>query len=165
LKDYYKDAIQIRPDDVGFALNNFAEKPRGGRIDFVPHYYTTELDNTDYISRNLIGIVSEYARMAENYRVKREHQADFMLIDEILKGRDVLTKEGDVKKEGQNTNLYKKYGSMLNMRLYGRFYNAPEWNFGIFKMRAPVKIWKNAIEYATKLGLGWSRNSIVKSFF
>lgn len=165
LKDYYKDAMQIRPDDVGFALNNFAEKPRGGRIDFVPHYYTTELDNTDYISRNLIGIVSEYARMAENYRVKREHQADFMLIDEILKGRDVLTKEGDVKKEGQNTNLYKKYGSMLNMRLYGRFYNAPEWNFGIFKMRAPVKIWKNAIEYATKLGLGWSRNSIVKSFF
>lgn len=165
LKDYYKDAVQIRPDDVGFALNNFAEKPRGGRIDFVPHYYTTELDNTDYISRNLIGIVSEYARMAENYRVKREHQADFMIIDEILKGRDVLTKEGDVKKEGQNTNLYKKYGSMLNMRLYGRFYNAPEWNFGLFKMRAPVKIWKNAIEYATKLGLGWSRNSIVKSFF
>lgn len=165
LKDYYKDAMQIRPDDVGFALNNFAEKPRGGRIDFVPHYYTTELDNTDYISRNLIGIVSEYARMAENYRVKREHQADFMLIDEILKDRDVLTKEGDVKKEGQNTNLYKKYGSMLNMRLYGRFYNAPEWNFGIFKMRAPVKIWKNAIEYATKLGLGWSRNSIIKSFF
>lgn len=166
LWDYSGDAITIRPDDPGFALDNFASKPGGGQIDFIPTYYIKSLDNPEYISRNLLGIVAEYARMAENYIIKREHQGDFMIIDEALAGRDVIGKNGTVAKNaGNNTRKYKKYNEMLNMRLYGRMFKEFNINVGFAKFKFPIKLWKNMIEYATKLGLGWNRNSIVKSFF
>ena len=164
--NYNVDAMTIRPDDPGYALDNFSAKPGGGQIDFIPTYYVRQLDNTDYISRNLLGMVAEYARMAENYRIKREHQGDFMVIDEMLAGRDVVGKNGLVaKRAGSETKTYKKYHEMLNMRLYGRMFKEFTVNWGFVKFKFPVKAWQNMISYATKLGLAWNRNSIVKSFF
>lgn len=167
LWDYNADAITIRPDDPGYALDNFSSKPGGGQIDFIPTYYVKKLDNPEYISRNLIGIVAEYARMAENYRVKKEHQGDFMIIDEALAGRDVVGKKGErVSKGGKNTKLYERYHEMLNMRLYGRMNKELIWDTKIkgITLKFPAKLWHGMISYGTKLGLGHNRNSIVKSF-
>lgn len=167
LWDYNVDAITIRPDDPGYALDNFASKPGGGQIDFIPTYYIKKLDNPEYISRNLLGIVAEYARMAENYKVKKEHQGDFMIIDEALAGRDIKLKDGStIKQGGKNTKLYKRYHEMLNMRLYGRMNKELIWDLKIkdWKIKFPAKLWHGMISYSTKLGLGHNRNSIVKSF-
>lgn len=166
LWDYSADAITIRPDDPGYALDNFSAKPGGGQIDFIPTYYVRDLDNPEYISRNLLGIIAEYARMAENYRVKQERQGEFMVIDEALAGRDVVGKNGTVVKQGgRDTRKYKKYHELLNMQLYGRMFKEIVWDLGFFRFKFPIKLWKNTISYATLLGLSWNRNSIVKSFW
>ena len=164
--DYNGDAITIRPDDPGYALDNFSAKPGGGQIDFIPTYYVKKLDNPEYISRNLIGLVAEYARMAENYRVKKEHQGDFMVIDEALAGRDVIGKDGTaINNAGKEIKSYKKYHEMLNMHLYGRMHKELIIDLGFFKFKIPAKLWHGFISYSTKLGLGHNRNSIIKSFF
>jgi hypothetical protein len=38
------------------------------------------LENPENISRNLIGLLSEYSRMAENYRLKNEYASQFDII-------------------------------------------------------------------------------------
>lgn len=165
---YADDRTSIRKDDEQYALDNFTQRADGTKLDFVPTPYLKRLEHPDTISTNIVGIVAEYARMAENFRLKNQHKGDFMIIEELLKSR-IYKKVDEAANtvdniSGEKTVKYAKYHEFLDMQLYGRF-KTPIANKRGKKWERITKSSHIAKSWATALNLGWNILSITKSFF
>lgn len=168
IKAFSLDNVIAKQDDAEYSLDNFTQKPDGSQLQFVPTHYIKALDNPEHISRNLIGMLVEYSRMAENYRLKNEKQADFELIKNQIAKRDFtkfnFTTRSKQDITGDKSNLYHRYQDLLDMNLYGQYKRPVTVNILGYNVSI-TKILDNIRAYATASNLGNNFPAITKALF
>lgn len=168
IKSFALDNIIAKQDDAEYSLDNFTQKPDGSQLQFVPTHYVKALDDPEHISRNLVGMLVEYSRMAENYRLKNEKQADFELIKNEIAKRDFtkfnFTTRSKQDITGDKSNLYKRYQDFLDMNLYGQYKRPIAVNVLGYNISV-TKILDNIRAYATASNLGNNVPAITKALF
>lgn len=168
LKEYALDDMVVKQDDKDYSLDNFTQKPDGSELYFVPTHYVKMLDNPEHISRNLVGMLVEYSRMAENYKLKNDKEADFELLSEQLARRDVTTfNVSTMSKQtvtGDKSNMYQRYRDFLEMNLYGQFKKPVVAEVGEYKISI-TKILDKIRSYATASNLSNNIPAITKALF
>lgn len=119
-----RDSITQKNDDVEFSTDNSITKADGSQLNLVPTHYVKMLENPENISRNLIGLLSEYSRMAENYRIKNEYASQFDIIQDMYDTRTFTRRNAlDLVQSnisGDLSNTSNKLRDYLEMQLYGR---------------------------------------------
>ena len=168
IKDYFGDGMVANADDVEYSLDNYTQKPDGTKLNFIDTHYIQMLEKPEYISRNLAAILVEYSRMAENYRLKQNKQADFELFAAQLANRDfedvsILTRSKSEKK-GIMSNKYKMYSNFLEMNLYGQFRTPLQFTIGN-KTYSLTKIFDKIRYYASTSNLSHNYTALGKSLF
>ena len=168
IKDYFGDGMVANADDVEYSLDNYTQKPDGTKLNFIDTHYIQMLEKPEYISRNLAAILVEYSRMAENYRLKQNKQADFELFAAQLANRDfedvsILTRSKSEKK-GIMSNKYKMYSNFLEMYLYGQFRTPLQFTIGN-KTYSLTKIFDKIRYYASTSNLSHNYTALGKSLF
>lgn len=163
-----KDSIVAKDDDPEFALNNSITKADGSQLDLIPTHYIQMLEHPENISRNLIGLLAEYSRMAENYRIKNQHSADLEIIQDAYDTRRYanLSSQGSITSyiDGKESNTSQKLREFLDIQLYGR--TMKPWNVSIpftNKKISITKLMMNLRNYASASNLGNNFLSIIKS--
>lgn len=163
-----KDSIVAKDDDPEFALNNSVTKADGSQLDLIPTHYIQMLEHPENISRNLVGLLAEYSRMAENYRLKNQHSADLEIIQDAYDIRRYanLSSKGQITSyiEGKESNTGQKLREFLDIQLYGR--TMKPWNITIpftNKKISITKLMTNLRNYASASNLGNNFLSIIKS--
>lgn len=168
IKSFTLDNIIAKQDDAEYSLDNFTQKPDGSQLQFVPTHYVKALDDPNHISRNLVGMLVEYSRMAENYRLKNEKQADFELIKNQIARRDFTKLNFATRSKqditGDKSNIYHRYQDMLDMNLYGQYKKPITINVLGYNISV-TKIMDNIRAYATASNLGNNFPAIVKALF
>ena len=117
----YRDWFIIDQDDTHFNTNEMQDisrfqTSRSNR--FIPTYYNRRVQNPDTLTRDIIGSVLEYSRMANNYRQMFSILPKLNLINEQLANRQVMTKGGP--QEGSRSNISKKGDSFLSDTVFNR---------------------------------------------
>ena len=69
-KNKVLDDLIVRADDVEFSTDNLTQKANGDELEFIPTHFLKQLEKPEYISRNMIGLLSSFCEMAENYKNK-----------------------------------------------------------------------------------------------
>ena len=165
-----RDSITQKNDDVEFSTDNSITKADGSQLNLVPTHYVKMLEHPENISRNLIGLLSEYSRMAENYRLKNEYASQFDIIQDMYDTRTFTRRNAlDLVQSnisGDLSNTSNKLKDYLEMQLYGRT-SQPwtlEWkrqgkvySFSVTKLLGLVQ------KYASASNLGNNFLSIAKS--
>lgn len=154
LSEYIKDSVSTKGDDVGIH-----EKPKyapdGTSLNFVPQYFTKELEDPSTISADLVGGVMMFFRMAENFQDKNSIKGDVEIIKSFLAKRKYVgtDKSGKLSgmfrsknkaKEGKETNIYKFAEQYINQNLYNVKTNSitvsiNERNFKLFGKEIHIK--------------------------
>lgn len=166
---YAFDDILIRNDDSDYSLDNFTQKPDGTKLNFVPTHYIKMLDNPEHISRNMIGLLTEYSRMAENYRIKNEKKSDFEILNEQIAKKKFIKYDSQTltKQEvsGKESNIYRRYNDFLEMNLYGQYRKPASVALGSNKQYqlSFTKVMYNVKNYATASNLGNNMPAIGKA--
>lgn len=163
-----RDSITQRNDDIEFSTDNRITKADGTQLNLVPTHYIQMLEHPENISRNLVGLLSEYSRMAENYRLKNEHASEFDIIQDMYDNR-TFTQRNAINQvisniEGKRSNTSTKLREYLEMQLYGR--SSKPWNWTIPGTKVTIsvtKIMSNIQRYASASNLGNNFLSIAKS--
>lgn len=165
---YIDDSTAVRSDDEQYALENYTVRADGSQLDFVPTPYVSNLTRPEYISSNLVGILTEYARMAENFRIKNDAKGDFLVLEEILKQRDFVEVNeitgAKTLKSGDKTRTYDRAHSFLEMQLWNRF-KKPIFNSTNKYLLRFTQVMHILKDHATKQNLSWNALTIIKSFF
>lgn len=171
IAEYTLDSILIKSDDADYAMDNFTQKPDGTELKFIPTHYIKMLNNPEHISRNLVGLLTEYAKMAENYRIKNEKIADFEVLTQQMASRTFEVshpwKRTTSEKRGDTTNSYHKLIDFIDMQMYGQLEQPLTSNrLGKDKDKqiSFSKIIKMINRYASSSNLGWNLAAISKSF-
>lgn len=172
ITEYSLDGVLVNNDDADYALDNFTQKPDGSQLKFIPTHYLEMLKNPEHISRNLVGMLTEYSKMAENYRLKNERISKYEVLAEQMANRTFtipdIFRHTISERKGDTTNTYKKFVDFIDMNMYGQL-NQPITSkpFGKNKDKQ-VSFSKiiNAIKkYASSSNLGWNLTAITKSLF
>ena len=169
IKDFYSDSVITRYDDSEFTLDNYTQKPDGSYLYFIPTHYIKALKNPAYISRNLVGMLTEYSRMAENYRVRLDKQADFELFSSQLGSRSFIHQNYGIRSKkdvkGTDSNFYKKYQQFIEMNFYGQFKTPTETKlFKGYKI-SWTKLMNNLKAYTTLVNLAFNIGALSKALF
>ena len=163
---YAMDGVVARQDDVEYSLDNNTLKANKEQLLFAPTHFINRLERPEYISRNLIGMLTAYANMAENYRLKNEYAGEFETIKSMLGKRtvDLRTKYNpdEKPKSGENTRNYKKYESFLKMQLYGQYKKPLSINFRGFNISI-TKIFDGLRSYASTSNLSCNMPALGKA--
>jgi hypothetical protein len=81
------------------------------------------LKNPEHISRNLVGMLTEYSKMAENYRLKNERISKYEVLAEQMANRTFtipdIFRHTISERKGDTTNTYKKFVDFIDMNMYG----------------------------------------------
>lgn len=163
-----RDAVVQRNDDIEFSTDNSITKADGTQLNLVPTHYVKMLEHPENISRNLVGLLSEYSRMAENYRLKNEHASEFEIVQDMYNNR-TFTQRNAINQiqsnvEGSRSNTSNKLKDYLEMQLYGRSSKAWNWTIPGTKYTISVtKLMSNVQRYASASNLGNNFLSIAKS--
>ena len=165
-----RDSIVARNDDTQFALDNSITKADGTQLNLVPTHYVKMLEHPENISRNLIGLLSEYSRMAENYRLKNEQASQFDIIQDLYDIR-TFTKQNinnfiQSNIEGKQSNTSNRLRDYIEMQLYGRTTKPWTWEFkrnGKVYSISVTKLASLIQRYASASNLGNNFLSIGKS--
>lgn len=124
-KNKVLDDLIVRADDVEFSTDNLTQKANGDELEFIPTHFLKQLEKPEYISRNMIGLLSSFCEMAENYKNKLDKQGDFEIIKTMLGNRTFVSKDAIRKtqsvKSGEESHTYQKYKDFLEMFLYGQY--------------------------------------------
>ena len=161
-----RDAIVVKNDDVDFALDNSITKADGTQLNLVPTHYVQMLENPENISRNIIGLLSAYSKMAENYRLKNQYASEFEVIQDMYNDRTFIRTNRynavTSKIEGSQSNTSSRLQDYLQLQLYGK--TTRPWTVDIGKYSISVtKIMNNLRGYASASNLGNNALSILKS--
>ena len=161
-----RDSIVTKNDDVEYALDNQITKADGSQLLLIPTHYVKMLEKPENISRNIVGLLSEYSRMAENFRLKNEYSSQFDIIQDLYDTRNFTRTNpiGTVVNniEGSNSNTSNRLRDYLEMQLYGKTTNP--WTFNLGKYSFSVtKLMNNLKKYASSSNLGNNFLSIAKS--
>lgn len=123
LTSFLNDKVTINNDDADYATTEALMRPDKSKLKFVPTHYVRTLDEPNAIASDIVGITSEYFRMAENYRAMSELAPVMETILEAVSQRKVILKETHTKKAeeiiGSASSVYAKLEEFLNMNLYG----------------------------------------------
>lgn len=171
IMEYSLDGIFIKNDDADYAMDNFTQKPDGSELKFIPTHYIEMLKNPEHISRNMVGLLTEYSKMAENYRIKNQRVADFEVLAEQMANRTFVVpnmfRRTLKEKKGNTTNTYQKLIDFIDMQMYGQL-NQPLTSkpFGKNKDKQVSfsKIINKIKNYASASNLSWNMAAITKSF-
>ena len=161
-----KDSVVSKNDDVQFALDNQITKADGSQLLLIPTHYVKMIDRPETISRNLVGLLAEYSRMAENYRLKNQYASQFDVIQNFYDQRDFVQNnpQGLVSSrvEGSKSRTSAKLRDQIEMQIYGKRMKAWEWGIGKYKISV-TKLLQNIRKYASASNLGNNFLSIAKS--
>lgn len=83
-----------------------------------PIHHTRVLENPDAISRDLLGTMIEYSRVAFNYKNKKPLVSKLHVVEEQMKNIIVLKKGKEIK--GEQSNTYKRFSNLLEMLFQDR---------------------------------------------
>ena len=117
LKYVVTDQFKIKDDDTDY-VDSFEQRPDGSKIKLIPTRFMKMLDDPKMITSDVVGSVIQYFEMAENYKNMSAIQNDLEMTLYHIEGLQVNT--GDEIKQGNNTRLYKKMVTLLDMNLYGK---------------------------------------------
>lgn len=117
LKYVITDQFKIKDDDIDY-VDSFEQRPDGSKIKLIPTRFMKMLDDPKMITSDVVGSVIQYFEMAENYKNMSAIQNDLEMTLYHIEGLSVNT--GDEIKQGNNTRLYKKMVTLLDMNLYGK---------------------------------------------
>ena len=117
LKYVVQDQFKIKDDDTEY-VDSFEQRPDGSKIKLIPTRFMKMLDDPKMITSDVVGSVIQYFEMAENYKNMSAIQNDLEMTLYHIEGLKVNT--GDELKQGNNTRLYKKMITLLDMNLYGK---------------------------------------------
>ncbi len=162
------DKVYVKHDDEQYTLDNFTRNPDNTELNFVATHYIQMLKDPEHISRNLIGSLVQYSRMAENHRLKQLHRADFEIIKEQMRNRRFigeilpgLNKIGikPFDRTGGESNMFKAYEDFLKMNLYEQYTSTHDWKgFSLSKLVQIIR------DYTSKVNLVHNYSSIAKAF-
>lgn len=121
--NYAKDKTTINNDDADYAINEVLMRPDKSKLKFIPTHYISRLENPESIDKDIVGINTEYFRMAENYSKMAQIAPTMETILEAIGQRTVTKKSLTSKKAeqiiGTKSAAYAKLEEFLDMYLYG----------------------------------------------
>lgn len=112
-RDYWKDKLSVKNYDEGF--NKQYTKPNGEKLNVIPQYYLSRLDNPEYLTADLVGSVIGFYKSCENWKQKSLIQPQIEILKRYVQGKKYTNRRGEVKKE---SNSYKFVKSFIDMNLY-----------------------------------------------
>ena len=157
LKFMAEDTFGVNNDDTDF-INEFAKRPDGSYIKFVPTHFIDMLKDPNMITSDLIGAYIAYHEMAENYKQMNSIAPDIELVIHQLGKRKVTKKVGVKGKtetiEGQLSNVFFKAINLADMEVYGKRKDNVEVKLPNSKTRISVtKVLTNFAEYVRRVNL------------
>ena len=108
-------------DDKMRRIGTLKNTPDGHVMHFIPQFYTKR-NRPEYISKDLIGIISTFYNMSSRYKHKVAIKDDCETIVDMLENRKYKKRSNGEREEvinGQNTGTYQKARKFLDMNLYG----------------------------------------------
>ncbi len=157
LKFLVKDTVAVKNDDKDF-INEFAKRPDGSYIKFVPTHFIEMLEDPNMITSDLIGAYIAYYEMADNYKQMNSIAPDVELVIHQLGKRKVTKKVGVKGKtetiEGQASNVFFKAINLADMEIYGKRKDNVEVKLPNSNTRISVtKALTNFTEYVRRVNL------------
>ena len=157
LKFMAEDTFGVNNDDTDF-INEFAKRPDGSYIKFVPTHFIDMLKDPNMITSDLIGAYIAYHEMAENYKQMNSIAPDIELVIHQLGKRKVTKKVGVKGKtetiEGQLSNVFFKAINLADMEVYGKRKDNVEVKLPNSKTRISItKVLTNFAEYVRRVNL------------
>ena len=144
------DKIIINGDDTKWVTEQAIRRPDGSVVNFVPTMYMTTLDDQNTITRDMVGSIVEFYRMAVNYQEMNKIAPELEAITEQLGVRNY---KGRFRvKSGQQTNTYKKAVDFIEMQLYNIHSNPLSVTIGN-KRISFNKILNSLAEYVRRINL------------
>lgn len=123
LTGYLKDKVSVNNDDADYAITEALMRPDKSRLKFIPTHFVRALDEPGAIASDIVGITSEYFRMAENYRTMAELAPTLDTILEAIGQPNIILKESFSRKaaeiKGEASKTYAKLEEFLDMQVYG----------------------------------------------
>lgn len=164
---YNVDNLIVRSDDSDYNLDTFTQRPDGSQVKFAPTHYIQDLENPENISRNLVGMLTEYSRMAENYRLKNENASTFEVLGEQMGQRRVTIRNrftgSQQKIEGKRTRLYQKLNDFYDIQLYGQKQQPALGRISDKLVISYTKLFNRIKKYASASNLSWNIPAIMKA--
>lgn len=108
-------------EDRMLKIGTLKNTPDGHVMHFVPQFYTKR-NRPEYISKDLIGIISTFYNMSSRYKHKMAIKDDCETIVDMLEARTYKKRSGTEREEavlGKDTGTYKKARKFLDINLYG----------------------------------------------
>lgn len=152
-----KDMFGVNNDDSDY-VNEFAKRPDGSYIKFVPTHFLEMLEDTNMITSDLIGAYTMYHEMAENYKQMNAIAPDMELVVHQLGKRKVTKKVGVKGKtetiEGKMSNVFFKAVNLMDMEVYGKRKENVEVKLPTTNIRISVtKVLTKFTDYVRKVNL------------
>ena len=152
-----KDMLGVNNDDSDY-VNEFAKRPDGSYIKFVPTHFLEMLEDTNMITSDLIGAYTMYHEMAENYKQMNAIAPDMELVVHQLGKRKVTKKVGVKGKtetiEGKMSNVFFKAVNLMDMEVYGKRKENVEVKLPTTNIRISVtKVLTKFTDYVRKVNL------------
>lgn len=167
-----KDAITVKNDDPQYAQDNILTKANGEELNFIPTHYIKLLEHPETISRNLIGLLSEFYRMGESFRLKSKYANTFEIVLDMYADRSFadISKDGTIRKDipGTQANTTRQLRKYADLQLYNK--GQKPWNvdvnlFGKTYTFSISKLLTHLRKYASASNLSNNLTALMKSVF